>query len=408
MSFSNRQSRGRGKTRFSHNANNWRKPRGNRSAGRGGRSQSQFIDPSLFVRKTEEVVVMETRETPTGSFEEMQLIDLMRKNIRSRGFVCPTPIQAKAIQPIVQGSDVIGIANTGSGKTAAFLIPLLNKLYQQDGQKALIVVPTRELAMQIAEEFHALSSGMRLGLALCIGGMSMRRQEDALSYLPRMVIGTPGRLKDLINREILNLNKFNNIVLDEVDRMVDIGFLKDIEYLISFLPTKRQSLFFSATVNSKTEQILKRFVDNPVTVSVKQQETSANVDQDIVKVTYGANKVDILHDLLIGEEFKKVLVFGRTKWGVEKLSKELIHRGFRAASIHGNKTQGQRQRALTQFKRNDIQVLLATDVASRGIDIDDITHVINFDQPATYDDYVHRIGRTGRAGKMGKALTFVE
>ncbi len=399
-----RTSRGRGGQRYSNNAQSWRKPRGGRNGSRG-----QSIDPGMYVKRVDETVTIETAEYRSAvTFEEMAIVDLLKSNIRQRGFVNPTPIQEQAIEPILAGKDVIGVANTGSGKTAAFLIPLLNKLYRKPEERALIVVPTRELGLQIAEEFHELARGMRLGLALCIGGMSIRRQEDSLYHQPRLVIGTPGRLKDLIWRKMLDLGTFGNIVLDEVDRMVDIGFIKDIEFLISLMPRERQSLFFSATVDGKTEQILNKFVDKAVTVSVKKQETAASVDQDIVKVTYGANKVELLHDLLIQEEFKKVLVFGRTKWGVEKLSNVLRDRGFRAAALHGNKTQGQRQRALTQFKRNEIQVLLATDVASRGIDIDDITHVINYDAPATYDDYVHRIGRTGRAGKKGKALTFVE
>ena len=407
MSFDRRRaSRGRGSSSYNNNARSWQRP-ASRGRGNGG-GRSQYIDPSMFVRKAEEISVDEVVYEPTISFEDMELAELLKNNIAYHGYKAPMPIQDKAIKPILEGRDVIGIANTGSGKTAAFLIPLLNKLFTKPDERALIVVPTRELGLQIADEFHAFGRGMRLGVALCIGGMSIRRQEDSLYNMPRLVIGTPGRLIDLVERRILNLSKFGNIVLDEVDRMVDIGFLKDIEYLVSLLPQKRQSLFFSATVSGKTEQILRRFVSDPVTVSVKQQETALSVDQDVVRVTYGSNKVDVLHDLLIQEEYHKVLVFGKTKWGVEKLNKSLVERGFRAAALHGNKTQGQRQRALAQFKRNEIQVLLATDVASRGIDIDDITHVINFDVPATYDDYVHRIGRTGRAGKKGKALTFVE
>lgn len=201
--------------------------------------------------------------------------------------------------------------------------------------------------------------------------------------------------------------QFQNVVLDEVDRMVDIGFINDIKYLISLLPRIRQSLFFSATVDGKTQDILRSFVTNPVTVSVKEQDTPENVDQDIIRVSNGRSKIDVLHDLLIQPGFNKVLIFGRTKWGMEKLSKALVERGFRAAAIHGNKSQNQRQRALQQFKNSEIQILLATDVASRGLDIDNVTHVINFDAPQSYDDYIHRIGRTGRAGKKGVALTFV-
>ena len=225
---------------------------------------------------------------------------------------------------------------------------------------------------------------------------------------PHIVVGTPGRLKDLIERRELNLMLFANVVLDEVDRMVDIGFIKDIKYLISLLPKVRQSLFFSATVDNSTREILNSFVSNPIMVSVKQQDTAENIEQDIVRLTGGRAKIDVLHDLLIMPGFEKVMIFGRTKWGMEKLSRALVERGFRSAAIHGNKSQSQRQRALDDFKNGQLQILIATDVASRGIDIEDVTHVINYDAPTSYDDYVHRIGRTGRAGKKGIALTFVE
>jgi superfamily II DNA/RNA helicase len=190
--------------------------------------------------------------------------------------------------------------------------------------------------------------------------------------------------------------------------MVDIGFIKDIKQIISLLPKIRQSLFFSATVDGRTREILQSFVSNPVTISVKTQDTAENIEQDVIKLTGDRQKIDVLHDLLIQPGFEKVMIFGRTKWGMEKLSKALIERGFRAAAIHGNKSQNQRQKALKDFRENNLQILIATDVASRGLDIDDVTHVINYDAPTTYDDYVHRIGRTGRAGKKGIALTFIE
>lgn len=248
---------------------------------------------------------------------------------------------------------------------------------------------------------------MNLQAVLCIGGANIGRQEQRLSMKPQFVIGTPGRLKDLFNRRKLDLAQFNSIVLDEVDRMVDIGFLRDVQFLISYLPKIRQSLFFSATISEKARSIMHQFVTNPVTVSVRQQPTSENVDQDIIRV-HPSKKIDTLHDLLVTDGFDKVMIFGRTKWGIEKLMKALTERGFKTAAIHGNKSQGQRQRALMQFKQNEIKILLATDVASRGIDIDNVTHVINYDAPESYDDYVHRIGRTGRADKKGVALTFVE
>jgi ATP-dependent RNA helicase RhlE len=269
------------------------------------------------------------------------------------------------------------------------------------------VTPTRELAFQINEELIAFSKGLNISSVLSIGGSSMFRQVERLRRNPQFVIGTPGRIKDHIQRKSLNLSNFRNVVLDEVDRMVDIGFIKDIKFIVSLLPSPRQSLFFSATVDQRTREILGDFVKDPVTVSVKTTETSENVNQDIIKVKQG-QKVDQLHDLLTQEGYDRVMIFGRTKHGIEKLTKMLMVRGFRAASIHGNKSQGQRQRALDEFKKGQVQLLLATDVASRGIDIDDVSHVINYDVPATYDDYVHRIGRTGRAGKTGFAVTFVD
>lgn len=340
-------------------------------------------------------------------FSQYDISDKLKRNIAERGYSSTTEIQEKTIPYIMESKDVIGIANTGTGKTAAFLVPLINKSFHDRNQRVLIVVPTRELAVQIEGEFRIFTKGMDIEAVLSIGGVSIRRQMHALRHNPHFVIGTPGRLKDLIERKLLNLMLFQNVVLDEVDRMVDIGFIRDIQYLISFLPKIRQSLFFSATVDGKTKEILQSFVTNPITVSVKHQETVESIDQDIIRVTRNS-KLDTLHNLLMQKEFHKVLIFGRTKWGMEKLTRVLTQRGFKAAAIHGNKSQTQRQRALQEFKENQIQVLIATDVASRGIDIDDVTHVINYDEPASYTDYIHRIGRTGRAGKRGTALTFVE
>jgi superfamily II DNA/RNA helicase len=371
------------------------------------RGKSKPLDIQLFVKKAA-VASASTQFVATSTFGEFPLSDKLKRNIGEHGYTSPTQIQEKTIPSILEGRDVIGIANTGTGKTAAFLIPLVNKAFIDRSERVLIVTPTRELALQIVDELRIFTKGMDLEAALCIGGANMFRQEQKLRHNPHFVIGTPGRLKDLIQRKKLHLSLFRNVVLDEVDRMVDIGFIHDITYFISLLPKKRQSLFFSATVSEKVRAILHTFVSNPVTVSVKQQATSENVDQDIVRVNGSKKKIDVLHDLLLRDEFAKVMIFGRTKWGIEKLTHSLLQRGFKAAAIHGNKSQGQRQRALDQFRHNEIRILLATDVASRGLDIDNVTHVINYDTPESYDEYVHRIGRTGRAGKKGFALTFVE
>lgn len=342
-----------------------------------------------------------------NGFSDFELVQQLKDNIAAKNYLKPTPIQDQAIDHILKGEDLIGIANTGTGKTAAFLIPLINKVYLNKSQKVLIIVPTRELALQIHEELRDFSKSLSVKSVLCIGGMSLWKQKNELRQNNNFVIGTPGRIKDLINEKSLIMSGFNNVVLDEADRMVDIGFISDIKYFISLLSSNRQSLFFSATISSKVKEILNAFVKNPVTVSVEKQATAENIEHKVIEIER-YKKIDKLHDLLSLEEFEKVLVFGRTKWGMQKLTDELLRRGIRAAVIHGNKSQGQRQKALDQFKRNEVSVLIATDVASRGLDIPNVSHVINFDMPASYDDYIHRIGRTGRANKKGVALTFVE
>lgn len=328
-------------------------------------------------------------------------------NIKYKGYEKPTPIQEKVIPLVLDNQDVIGLANTGSGKTAAFLLPLINKVYRDRSKKVLIVAPTRELALQIEAELRDFARHLSLFSAVCIGGLNIQRQINHLRNNPNFVIGTPGRLKDLEGRRALNFLNYTLIVLDEVDRLLDMGFMPDIKYIISRLPQKRQSLFFSATLPPKTQEISRSFLKNPVTISIHSGVASTNVDQEIIKVN-GRVKIDLLHDLLIQKGFNKVLVFGRTKWGVDKLARALNERGFRVAAIHGNKNQGQRQRALEEFKRNRVKILLATDIASRGLDIDSVTHVINYDLPESYENYIHRIGRTGRFDKRGIALTFVD
>ena len=349
----------------------------------------------------------ESPYSPKYRFEDFAISPQLKKNISDKRYVSPTPIQDQAIPAILQGSDVIGIANTGTGKTAAFLIPLIEKVSKDRGQKVLIVTPTRELALQISEELYGFSYGLGIKKALCIGGMNERKQRYELSCNPNFVIGTPGRLREFIEDRVLPITEFNNIVIDEADRMVDIGFIADIKYFISRLPSIRQSLFFSATIPPKVKLIIGLFVRNPITISVKVKESIENIKQDIVKVDSGQEKIDQLHNILSQDGFDKVLIFGRTKWGVQKLSNELVRRGFKAGAIHGNKNQSQRQRVLNDFKTSRISILLATDVASRGLDIEDVSHVINYDLPNSFEDYIHRIGRTGRANKKGVALTFI-
>lgn len=346
--------------------------------------------------------------TTVHAFADFQVSDVIKQNIVQRHYLQPTPIQDQAIPHILEGRDLIGIANTGTGKTAAFLIPLINKVLKDRTEKVLIVAPTRELAVQIRDEFFAFAKGLNMYSVLCIGGSSMFHQRQDLRRNYNFIIGTPGRIKDLIDEKNISLFDFHSVVLDEADHMVDIGFIHDITYIISLLPKNRQSLFFSATIDGKVKGVLQKFVQNPITVSVKTQDTAENVEQTVIKTIDRDKKVDQLHNLLKQKDYAKVLIFGRTKWGVQKLSDELVRRGVKADAIHGNKRQNQRQKTLDRFKRNEIQVLLATDVASRGLDIPNVSHVINYDMPESYEAYIHRIGRTGRADKKGIALTFVE
>lgn len=364
------------------------------------------IQASQLAVKTD-LFESEDAYVPQYKFEDFAISDILKKNIFNKKYTSLMPIQDKCIPEILKGKDVIGIANTGTGKTAAFLIPLIDKVYKDKTQKVIIISPTRELADQIYDELRSFTVGMNIYACLCIGGANMNRQINDMRRNPNFVIGTPGRIRDLIGEKVLSLSQFNNVVLDEADRMVDIGFIDEIKYFISLLAKERQSLFFSATVSGKVQEIIRGFVKNPVTISVVQKDSRDNISQNLIKVNGLETKTDLLHDMLTQEGFDKVLIFGRTKHGVQKLTDELIKRGFKAGVIHGNKRQSQRQRVLDQFKNNQINILLATDVASRGLDIEGISHVINYDIPATFEDYIHRIGRTGRVNNKGSAITFI-
>ncbi len=385
--------------------------RGNTRASHGGGKGSRFrgvrIDVSRFIKKAS--IVEETPAyIPEHAFADFAVDERLKKNIAERGYVTPTPIQDRAIPHVLHGEDVIGIANTGTGKTAAFLLPLIHKVLSNPNEKIIIMVPTRELALQIHDELRSFVKGLSIFAVSCIGGSSIREQLKDLRLRYNFVIGTPGRLRDLIERKALDMSRFSTVVLDEADRMLDMGFIPDMKFIMGQMPKERHSLFFSATFSQEIERLVQSFLKNPVKISVKTGETAENVDQDIVRVSDKAKKIEVLHDLLSKAGFAKVLIFGQTKHGVEKLSHELEKRGFKTASIHGNKNQAQRKRALSLFKTDVVHILVATDVAARGLDIDNVSHVINFDIPATYEDYTHRIGRTGRAGKKGSAITFVE
>lgn len=369
------------------------------------RRMGQYIDPARFVKAarptTEDVYQAEHQ------FDDFLIHDVLKRNLRNKGFTTPSPIQDQTIPVALAGADVIGIANTGTGKTAAFAVPVLHQLMQRKGSRALIIAPTRELAQQIEDEMKSIARGSGLFGVLLIGGTGMGQQLRDLKKRPEVIIGTPGRIKDHLERGSLKLSTCNFVVLDEVDRMLDMGFLPDVTAILHYLPENRQSLFFSATVDNRINTLIESFANEPVAITHKTGDTSDRVHQDVVRFGGSAEKMDKLHDILLRSEVEKIIVFDETQRSVERLSGELLNRGFRADAIHGGKSQGQRQRALNRFKKSEINILVATDVAARGIDVTDITHVINFSVPQSYDDYVHRIGRAGRAGRTGHALTFV-
>lgn len=368
--------------------------------------KKDYIDPSKFIRIAKDVA--EDIYVPMHSFNDFEINSLLKTNLQNKGFTDPTPIQDQTIPVGLQGKDVLGIANTGTGKTAAFAIPMLEKLLEDKNACALIMAPTRELAQQIEDECRSIAKGSGIYGALLIGGVPMGPQLKDLKFNPRIIIGTPGRIKDHFEQRTLDLSKCNIVVLDEVDRMLDMGFINDIRFILDKTATPKQSFFFSATLDSRVRSIIDTFSNNPVHITVKTGDTSENVHQNVVTYISKEEKIQKLHDLLTQNEVVKTLVFDDTHRSVEKLCKELQERGFDSDAIHGGKSQSQRQRALNRFKENHVTVLVATDVAARGIDVADITHVINYSTPQTYQDYVHRIGRAGRAGRQGHALTFIE
>lgn len=367
--------------------------------------KSSDIDISQFINKAKSEPVVE-EQVVDRTFDELPVHQEVLASVKKAGFTVPTPIQDQSIEIILDGNDLLGIANTGTGKTAAFLIPILDQLMKDRTKKVLIMAPTRELSVQINTEFNKLAKALKLNSVLCVGGTNMRMQFQVLRRKFNVVIGTPGRINDLIDRGKLNLSNYSIVVLDEVDRMLDMGFVNEVQGILEHTSKNRQSLFFSATLNNPVKKLIDSFSRDIKTVSVKSVETASTIEQDIVEFENIDNKLELLHDILVKDPNAKVVVFGRTKFGVQKLSDKLNKRGFETVSIHGDKSQAQRQRALKNFKK-DVNVLVATDVAARGLHIDDVALVINYDIPETYDDYVHRIGRTGRAQKKGFALTFV-
>jgi len=398
---------GRSNANANRTRNNNRGRRFGRTSRMGGvrSGRSQFSDISKFINHAVPMAEVEQYQA-VNSFASFAIDERLKKNIVDAGYNQLTPIQDQSIPYVLDGRDLIGIANTGTGKTAAFIIPLLDKVVKDKKQNVVIIAPTRELAIQINQELIKFALGLRVFSVCAVGGLPIFRQINDLRRDHNFVIGTPGRLKDLIDRGRLRLNNFQTIVLDESDRMLDMGFIHDMRFLMSAMPARHQTLFFSATVTTDVKNVINDFLTDPISISVKTGDTASGVDQDVVYVKNGV-KFDLLHKLLIQPEFNKVLIFGRTKIGVERLSELLSRRGLKSQSIHGNKNHSQRQQALRLFKSDAVNVLVATDVAARGLDIPNVSHVINYELPSSYEDYIHRIGRTGRCGKTGKALTFI-
>lgn len=384
-----------------------------RSTRHGGasnkRSRGERIDFSRFVKRN--TYVEEKPYVSKHSFADFPFHPQLHKNITKAGFINPRPIQDQAIPSVMAGKDVFGMANTGTGKTAAFLLPLIEKISKTKGKNkretVLIMAPTRELALQIEADFKNLAFGLGMFSVACVGGLPIMKQIREIKMGVSFVIGTPGRLRDLIDRKVLDLSTCHSVVLDEADRMLDMGFRDDMVYIIGKTAKERQTLFFSATLSPDIKKLTEQYLENPIFISVISGETLKNIDQDVIRVRSKEEKLEKLHEVLKKEGSDKILIFREMKHSVDSLAKELAHMGFKVGGIHGDKRSRERIRILDSFKKDHINILIATDVAARGLDIPDVTHVINYDVPQTYDTYVHRIGRTGRSGKKGTALTFV-
>ncbi len=349
------------------------------------------------------------------SFENLNLIEPILRALKTEGYTTPTPIQEQAIPIILQNRDLLGCAQTGTGKTAAFAIPILQLLYQDRLQhkeqktiKALILTPTRELAIQIDESFAAYGKHTGLKHLVIYGGVSQNPQTDALRRGVDILVATPGRLLDLINQRYVHLEHIRMLVLDEADRMLDMGFVHDVKKIIAKVPVKRQTLFFSATMPNEIQQLANTILTKPEKVEVTPPSSTADTIQQSLFYVEKTDKKALLIHLLKDKAIKTALVFTRTKHGADKVVKDLVRVGITAEAIHGNKSQNARQRALSNFKNRTTRVLIATDIAARGIDIDELTHVINYELPNIPETYVHRIGRTGRAGLNGIALSFCD
>jgi ATP-dependent RNA helicase RhlE len=351
----------------------------------------------------------EAGEAPQPVFESLGLNPGLLKAVQELGFTHPTPIQVKAIPPVLEGRDMIGCAQTGTGKTAAFLLPVMHRLMAgtKGGTRVLVLEPTRELAAQVEEDFRDLGKHSHLKCATVYGGVGFGNQTTALRQGFDIIVATPGRLLDHMERGNAKFDKLTVLVLDEADRMMDMGFIPDLRRILHKLPKVRQTLFFSATMPPEIERLSREMLKDPIKIDVGRRPTPATGITAAVYPVAQNRKTSLLTLLLRSPNMNSVLVFTRTKHRAERLGEQLQSRGFSVAIIHGNRSQGQREQALDQFKDGKAMVMVATDIAARGLDIQDISHVINYDVPNTAEDYVHRIGRTGRAQAIGDAFTLV-
>lgn len=374
----------------------------------GRRKPGSAISTDLMIRKAE--IVGQDAYKPVRSFDQWPVDNRVKQNLKLKGYQYPTQIQEETIDHLIKGRDLLGIANTGTGKTGAFLIPIIEQLLHGPRPfSSLVVVPTRELALQVEMELKSLTRGLKIYSASFIGGTSLNRDLSRLSRPFHINIGTPGRLLDLVNRRALQLSKTSVLVLDEFDRMLDMGFVKDVQKIVRAMPNRRQTMLFSATLDHTQRSLISQLLMDPVEIKVSSGDSTAKqVEQDVIRVPRQGDKFTMLLDLIVREEFQKVLIFAETKRLVDRVTKRLNNSGVTVDQIHSNKTQNYRIKALDKFRNGKVKVLVATDVAARGIDISDITHVINYQTPLSFDNYIHRIGRTGRAGKTGKAITFVD
>lgn len=371
------------------------------------KKKESTLDAKLLVKKAQPSGQAGFRtETP---FTKLNLQPTLLKNLKDKGYESMTNIQEQSIFPLMEGRDLLGISNTGSGKTGAFLIPIIEHAKADQQQfTALIVTPTRELALQIEEEFKTLSKGMNLYSATFIGGTNINSDFKSLNRKLHVIVGTPGRLLDLYDRKLLKLNQVNTLVLDEFDRMLDMGFVHDVKKLVNAMTKRSQTMLFSATLEPTQKALIDGLLDKPVVVKINSGgTTSENVEQETIRVPEGKDKFEMLAGLFKDKTMDRVIIFTETKRLADRLSKKLNETGIKSGLIHGNKSQNFRNKTIEEFKNGTTRVLVATDVAARGIDVADVTHVINYQLPMSMDSYIHRIGRTGRAGKTGRAITFV-